>query len=97
MNKFYSMLGLARRGGKISAGYDATCAAMQKNKDCLVVIAADASDKTRKNILYFCEKYGCRHIEYGEKEMLGKSLGKKTLSVLAVNDENIIKYLLNNV
>lgn len=97
MNKVYSMLGLARKGGKISIGFDASCEDIRKKINVLTLIAEDASEKTKKNIKFECEKYGCRYIEYGEKELLGKCLGKKAVSVLSINDENIAVYLLNNI
>ncbi|MEL7646864.1 MAG: ribosomal L7Ae/L30e/S12e/Gadd45 family protein [Sedimentibacter sp.] len=97
MNKIYSMLGIANKGGKVAIGYDVTCLNIEKKKSVLVLIASDASDKTKKNIQFVCSKHGCKYIEYGEKELLGKSLGRKMVSVLAVNDENIASYLLNNV
>ena len=52
MHKIYSMLGLAKKGGNISIGYDATVSALEKNKSHLVIIADDASDKTKKNIIF---------------------------------------------
>jgi len=97
MNKMYSMLGIARKGGKISIGFDVTCEQVKKNKSVLVVIAVDASEKTKKNIQYECDKYNCRYIEYGERELIGQCLGKKIVSVLSINDENIATYLLNNI
>lgn len=97
MNKVYSMLGIARKGGKISIGFDVTCSEVKKNHSVLVMIALDASEKTKKNIQYDCDKYNCKYIEYGEKELLGQCLGKKLVSVLSINDENIATYLLNNV
>ncbi len=97
MNKIYSMLGIAKKGGKLSIGYDVACIDIKGNKSVLVLIAADASDKTKKNIQFMCEKYKVKYVEYGEKEILGKSLGRKVVSVLSINDINIASYLLNNL
>lgn len=97
MNKIYSMLGLARKGRKISIGFDVTCSEVKSKRSVLVLIAEDASEKTKKNIRYECEKYDCKYIEYGEKELLGQCLGKKIVSVLSINDGNIAAYLLNNI
>jgi ribosomal protein L7Ae-like RNA K-turn-binding protein len=78
MNKIYSMLGLARKGGNISIGFDTTKADIEKNKSFLVIIAEDASEKTKENIIFLCRRHNSKYIEFGEKEILGKSLGKKT-------------------
>lgn len=97
MNKIYSMIGIARKGGKISIGFDVTCLDVKSKKSILVLIATDASDKTKENIQFLCDKYDIKYVEYGEKEILGKSLGRKVVSVLSVNDTNIASYLLNNI
>lgn len=97
MHKNYSMLGIARKGGNISIGFDATKLDIEKNKSFLVLIAKDASEKTKENIIFMCNKYGIKYIEFGEKEMLGKSLGRKVVGVLSVRDKNIASYLLNNL
>ena len=97
MHKIYSMLGIARKGGNISIGFDAAETDIEKKKSFLIIIASDASDKTKKNIKFICDKYNCQYIEFGEKEMLGKSLGRKVVSVLSIVDKNIASYLLNNV
>lgn len=97
MHKNYSMLGIARKGGNISIGFDASVADVEKNKSVLVVIAEDASDKTKKNIKFTCDKFNAKYIEFGEKDILGKSLGRKVVSVLSIKDKNIASYLLNNV
>lgn len=97
MNKVYSMLGIGRKGGFVTIGFDAAVLQIQNNKSFLVITASDASDKTKKNIKYICDKYNCKYIEFGEKEILGKNLGRKAVSVLSVNDKNIALYLLNNI
>jgi len=97
MNKIYSMLGIARKGGKISIGFDASSLDVKSRKSILVLIAADGSDKTKENIRFLCDKYDIKYVEYGEKEILGKNLGRKVVSVLSVNDTNIASYLLNNI
>ncbi len=97
MNKIYSMLGLARKGGNISIGFDTTKADIEKNKSFLVIIAEDASEKTKENIIFLCRRHNSKYIEFGEMEILGKSLGKKPVSVLSVTDKNIASYILNKI
>ena len=95
MNKIYSMLGLARKGGNISIGFDTTKADIEKNKSFLVIIAEDASEKTKENIIFLCRRHNSKY-EFGEKEILGKSL-VKPVSVLSVTDKNIASYILNKI
>ena len=42
MHKIYSMLGIARKGGNVSIGFDSTKADIEKNNSFLVIIAEDA-------------------------------------------------------
>jgi ribosomal protein L7Ae-like RNA K-turn-binding protein len=91
------MLGIAKKGGNISIGFDATCFDIKHRKSILVIIAVDASEKTKENVQFLCEKHTVKCVEYGEKEILGKSLGRKVVSVMSVNDINIASYLQNNI
>lgn len=101
MNKFYGMIGIGRKGGKVIYGYDQTINLIKDSKahlkTILVVVANDASDKTKKNVIFECNKYQCEYLEYGEKVVYGKIMNKKEVSVLAVTDQNIISYLNNNI
>lgn len=97
MNKFYQMLSIARKANKVVYGYDTTVDILKNsNKNILVIIAQDASEKTKKNVIFECNKVNNEYLEYGEKVVYGKILRKKEVSVLAVTDSNIISYLKNN-
>ncbi len=97
-NKFYGMIGIARKAGKHVFGYDMAVSLIKsKNAEILVIIASDTSDKTKKNIIFECEKYGRKYIEYGEKLVYGRILNKKEVGILTVTDKNIISYLNDNL
>ena len=97
MHKIYSILGIARKGGNVSIGFDAAKADIEKGKSFLVVIAEDASDKTKKNIIFTCNKHDCKYMEFGKKEELGKNLGKEVVSVMSIRDKNLASYVTNNI
>ena len=48
-DKALSMIGLATKAGKIASGEFAVESAVRKGKACLVIIASDASDNTKKS------------------------------------------------
>ena len=50
MEKIFGMLGLARRAGKLIYGSDAAVNAVRSGKAKAVILAADASDRTKKLI-----------------------------------------------
>ena len=94
MNKFLSLLGLARRAGKLVAGYDATINLLKEKKASLIVIATDISEKTEKNIKFEAEKTDTKTIkvEYTIEE-ISSNIGKKA-GVLAISDKDFTKGLL---
>jgi ribosomal protein L7Ae-like RNA K-turn-binding protein len=98
VNKIYGMLGIARKAGKLVFGYDKAVSLIKsKNAEILVILASDTSEKTKKNIIFECEKYGRKYIEYGEKLVYGKILNKTEVVVLTITDKNIISYLKDNL
>lgn len=96
-NKIYSMVGIGRKGGKITIGYDATCSDIKNKKSALVIITNDASERTKNNIKLLCDEFKVQIIEFGDKLDLGKSLGREMVSVLSIKDKNIASYLLQNI
>ena len=63
MNKALSAMGLARRAGKLNWGYDTVVEAMKTGACCLVIIAGDLSDKTKKNVRFEAERSHVQCIE----------------------------------
>ena len=51
-DKVLSLLGLARRAGKLEAGFDAAVSAARAKKARLLLAAQDVSEKTVKNLQY---------------------------------------------
>lgn len=86
--KVYSMIGLAQKAGKLVSG-DEICEVTIKSKKCfLVIIAKDASDRTKKKYNDICQYRNIKVLEFGEKEKLGSQIGKGIRSVVALKDVN---------
>ena len=81
--KILSLLGFARRAGKIVLGYDRI---EQKPKSCrILVCASDMAERTEKNIgLLGIETV---HLSLTKKEF-GAALGAIEISVVGVTDKN---------
>lgn len=97
MNKFFSMLGMAKRAGKVSAGEFIVKKDIQRNKARLVIIATDASLNTKKSIINSCEFYKVKYIIHSTMEELGKSIGAPMRAVISVNDDNFQKAVLDKI
>ena len=90
--RLYGMLGFAMRAGKIILGADRVASALPEKGNGavrLVLLAADASDGTKKRLTYKCEFYKKEIIVIPLKaEELGARLGKLFApAVLAITDD----------
>lgn len=96
-NKVLSMLGLAARGRNLVSGELQTVNAVRDGTANLVIVAEDASANTRKLFTDKCKFYRVPFYLYGNKEGLGRAIGKEMRSSIAILNvglaESIIKYL----
>ncbi len=87
-DKLAGKLGICRRSGHLAAGCDAVTGWMRQGKAKAVVLAADLSPKTEKEIRFTAEKFPARLLRTSlDKEQIGKALGvSKPVGVLATDD-----------
>lgn len=52
-----SLLGMARRAGKLQAGFERSSGAVKSGAAKLAVICCDISPKTAKELRYVCDKF----------------------------------------
>lgn len=94
-NKILSLLGIARRAGKLEAGFDASAAAAREKKACLLLAARDISDKTFHNLEYEAQRAGISAVRLDTcMEETGRACGVKA-GVLAVTDRGFARGLLD--
>ena len=62
-DKAASMLGLARRAGKLEAGFERCATSIKSGKAKLAIVCCDISDKTQKEILFLCNKHNVQVIK----------------------------------
>lgn len=85
-NKVLSLLGLAKRAGKVVSGEFSTETAVKSSKAYLVVVSEEASENTKKKFSNMCTYYRVPIYFYGKKEELGKCIGQEFRASLAVTD-----------
>lgn len=87
-NKALSLLGLARRAGKLTMGFDATVQAVRDRNAVLAVLAADLSAKTEKEWRFAVQDEPITVIRLkAGKDELGRALGAfKPVGILTVAD-----------
>ena len=90
------LIGLARRAGAVTYGTEGTADSIKKRKACLVVIANDISERTKKDILNISGNLPILNLDI-TKEELGRIIGTKPTGILSVNDSNFKKGILEVV
>lgn len=99
-SKVLGLLGLAAKAGRIQSGEFSTEKSVKSGKAHLVIVAGEASQNTKKMFRDMCTYYEVPYFEFGEKEELGRAVGKKMRASLAVLDagfsEAIVKQLSMN-
>lgn len=91
MSKILSLLGLCRRAGKLSPGFDSTMEALKKPIAKLVVVSKEISPKTLENIQFNAKKANVPLIIIEEDIMeISKAIGKKA-GVLAILSKDFAK------
>jgi ribosomal protein L7Ae-like RNA K-turn-binding protein len=87
MNKIDGYIGLAAKARKLAFGSAEATDAARKGKAHLVIMADDASERTKKLVLNKCKSFGVTVFTYHSKEELGRILGKNQVSAIAVCDK----------
>ena len=96
-NKVLSMLGIAARGRNVVSGEFMTEKAVKSFQACLVIVATDASDNTKKMFRDMCSFYEVPIYEFGSKEELAHAIGKEMRASLAVTDEGLAKSIIQKL
>ncbi len=90
--KLLSLLGFAARARRLVFGTELCRTAARAGQISLVVIAADASQNTKKRIVDACKYYGCDVCQSAvPSSILASRLGKSGITaVVGLNDHNFI-------
>ncbi len=96
-DKVLSMAGMAARAGYIASGEFGAERAVKNGRACLVVVAVDASDNTKKHFSDMCAYRSIPYFEYADKNRLGNCIGKEIRVSLAVTDENLAKAMIKKL
>jgi ribosomal protein L7Ae-like RNA K-turn-binding protein len=83
------MLGIGAKAGKIVSGTDAVLDSVKRHIVKLILVAEDASDKTKKEMKFTCEKFNIPLIIFGNIDENSHAIGKKNRAIIAVCDIGI--------
>ncbi len=87
-NRICGLLGLARRAGKVSFGTEMCIQDIEKNRIKLIIIAKDASTKTKTNFEGMCKAKNIPMFEILTIDELSKAIGQSNKAIIGVKDKN---------
>jgi ribosomal protein L7Ae-like RNA K-turn-binding protein len=94
-NRVIGLLGMAQKAGKIVSGDVAVEQAVKSGKAKLILVAADASDNTRKYYFDKAKYYQIACLETLSKDQIGMAIGKPSRAGLAIVDNGFSKAILS--
>ena len=87
MDKILSLLGLAKKAGRVEAGEDAVGMAAERHGARLILLASDAAENSARRAKRFAETGNCLLAELpADKETLGRAVGLASCAMLAVTE-----------
>ncbi len=97
-DKILTLLGFAAKANKLSYGFDSVCTSLSKSKSNLVLIAKDISQKSKKEVIFFANKYNTQVIVLYDHDIstISHAVGKKC-GIISVNDTSFSQGLLSAI
>ena len=101
-DKVIALLGFAAKAGSVCFGAAESIAAVRSKKAKCVFFASDISKKSRKEILFHCDRSGATAYELNGMSMdeLSHGIGRKCAVVAVTNDsfcKPIVSYLTSDI
>lgn len=87
MNNILSLIGLAKKAGRVEAGEEPVGAAARARDARLILLAEDAADNTVRRAGHFAEAGACLLATIpAVKDDLGRAVGRTSCAMIAVTD-----------
>ncbi len=87
MDKLLSLLGLAKKAGRLVSGEEPVGAAAGAHDARLILFASDAAENSLRRGRHFAEAGDCLWAQLpADKEALGRAVGRPTCAMLALTD-----------
>lgn len=98
-SKLLGTLGICRRAGHLTLGFDAVCDLIKQRQAKCILLAADLSEKTKKELLFQgAEQRVPLHCLPYDKATLAASLGlQKPVGVIATADNGFAKAIAKHI
>lgn len=96
--KILGLIGLSAKAREISYGADSVEIQLKKKKVKLIIVAEDASDRTKNKFIKLSNEYNVPIIILGKIDEISKTIGKSNKAIIGIEEENISKEIqkINN-
>lgn len=92
--KILGLVGLATRARKIAFGADSVEIEIKNKKIKLIIVAKDASTRTKEKFQKLSEIFDVPIIIDGTIEEISKTIGKSNKAIIGIKEENLAKEIL---
>ena len=92
--RLLGMLGIATKAGKITFGAESCKEAIMKNKIKLLLLAKDASERTKTKFEVLAHSKKVPVFEVSNIEEMSRAIGKKNKAVVGILDFNFSKAII---
>ena len=97
-DRILSLIGLCLRGGRLAVGEEPVEAVARARDARVLLLAADASDNTRRRVAHFADAGQCLWIRVPySKDVLGRAVGRTSVAVAAVTDVGLAAALVQRL
>lgn len=90
----HSLLGLCQRAGQLVSGEMAAEQALRRGHAHLVLVAGDASERTRSRFVHLAAQTGAPCYIVGTRAALGEAMGKAGRAVVVVQSRDFARGIL---
>lgn len=97
-SRILGLLGLAARARNVAFGADSVEIEIKKKKITLIIVANEASNRTKEKFQKLSKEFNIPIIIDGSIEEISRSIGKENKAIIGIKDINIAKQIqkINN-
>jgi len=97
MDKVLSLLGFAKKAGKLVAGAGAVQRSILWGKSALVIATEDAGDSIKSKMSRLCQENEIKYIVFGNSVELSKATGEENKVIFSVEDVGFAKSISEKI
>ena len=94
VRQIYQLMGLAKRAGFAQGGEFLAEKAVRSGRSCLLIVAGDASDNTKKKFSDMCSFHETPFYVFSDKDSLGHAIGTEFRASVTINNAGMARKII---